>query len=107
MASAGRANQLSTYEFTRGWNSSESREDVVEKAVGESEGCRGGTLWRYETALMEFTAVGALLRRDGRADERERAVGVGAEGGDGGDADDDDEGQHHGVLDRGRAVFGL
>ena len=46
-----------------------------------------------------------LSRLDGRADEAERLVGVRAEGGDGGDADHDDQGQHHGVLDRGRAIF--
>src|SRR6202022_2405093 len=33
--------------------------------------------------------------------------GVGAQGRDGGDAHHDDEGEHDGVLDRGRAVFVL
>src|SRR5262245_23333718 len=44
---------------------------------------------------------------DGGADGGEGLVGVGAEGRDGGDADHDDQGQHHGVLDRRRAVLTL
>src|SRR5262245_60314645 len=39
------------------------------------------------------------------ADAGEGLVGIGAEGGDGGDAHHDDQGQHDGVLNRGRAVF--
>jgi len=41
------------------------------------------------------------------ADGTKGLVGVVAEGGDGGDAHHDDQGQHDGVLDRGRAVFAL
>src|SRR5262245_58506665 len=44
---------------------------------------------------------------DGAADLGEGAVGVGAEHRDRGDAHHDDQGQHHGVLDRRRAVFVL
>src|SRR5205085_4677968 len=43
----------------------------------------------------------------GVLDRRERRISVLAEGRDGADADDDDQGQHDGVLDRGRAVFRL
>src|SRR5205085_9847102 len=39
------------------------------------------------------------------ADAGERRLGVVAKRGNRGDADDDDQGQHHGILDRGRAVF--
>src|SRR5262249_19909426 len=44
---------------------------------------------------------------DGGADGGEGLVGVGAEGRDRGNADHDDQGQHHGVLDRRRAVLTL
>src|SRR5689334_7668588 len=47
----------------------------------------------------------SLLDLDRGADEAEGLVGVRAEGRDGGDADHDDEGQHNGVLNRGRAIF--
>src|SRR5713226_3107213 len=49
----------------------------------------------------------AAGRADALADVAEGVVGVGAQGRDGGDAHHDDEGQHDGVLDRGRAVFVL
>lgn len=42
---------------------------------------------------------------DGRADRLESRVGVLAKGGDGREAHHDDERQHHGVFNRGRAIF--
>src|SRR6516225_5043675 len=42
---------------------------------------------------------------DAGADAGERALGVVAQRGDRSDADHDDQGEHHGVLDGGRAVF--
>jgi len=44
---------------------------------------------------------------DFAANVAEGVVGVGAQGRDGRDAHHDDEGQHDGVLDRGRAIFVL
>src|SRR6187551_2784406 len=49
----------------------------------------------------------SLLRLDGGADERERAVRVAAQRRHGGDADDDNQGQHHGIFNGRRAVFRL
>src|SRR5262249_2191956 len=51
----------------------------------------------------------ALARRgrDLGADVLEGVAGVGAQGADRGDAHHDDQGQHHGVLNRRRAVFVL
>jgi hypothetical protein len=39
------------------------------------------------------------------ADEAEGVVGVLAESGNGRNADNDDQGQHHGILDGGGAIF--
>src|SRR5262245_8117323 len=44
---------------------------------------------------------------DDAADGGKGLIGVGAQGRDGRDAHHDDQGQHDGVLDRGRAVFRL
>src|SRR6516164_6034114 len=74
-----------------------------------------GTRWAPRLAKW---AVGGT--RAGRSDARSRAgladlggdvaegvVGVGAQGRDGRDADHDDQGEHDGVLDRGRAALVL
>src|SRR3989442_1771111 len=53
---------------------------------------------------MSASAAGAL---DLVADVGEGVAGVGAQGSDGRDAHHDDQGQHDGMLDRGRAVFVL
>jgi len=50
-----------------------------------------------------YTSAGRATDRS--ADAGEGAHGVGSERGDGSDADHDDEGEHHRVLDRGRAIF--
>jgi hypothetical protein len=50
------------------------------------------------------TLLGVL---DGVADQLEFALGTLAEAGNGRDADHDDQGQHHRVLDGGRAIFAL
>src|SRR5262249_18705134 len=69
--------------------------------------CAAGTLsggrrrWRRPAVLL--SAGGG----DSGADSGERGVGGLAEDGDGADAHDDDQGEHDGVLDRGRAVFRL
>src|SRR5207248_978786 len=71
-------------------------------------GCRGspqpsaipGPAFRLGTGSARRAA-------DLAADVAEGVVGVGAQGGDGGDAHHDDQGQHDGVLDRGRAILSL
>src|SRR2546421_11025031 len=55
--------------------------------------------------VVVFSGGGSAA--DGGPDGGERRVGVLAEGRDGADAHDDDQGEHDGVLDRGRAVFRL
>src|SRR5215471_19946980 len=67
-----------------------------------------GVALRCRYVRITLTEVGT--RSTGRgiddvADVVKCVASVGAEGADGADADDDDQGQHHGVLDRGGAVF--
>src|SRR5437762_2212585 len=57
------------------------------------------------SVVVVFSGGGSAA--DGGPDGGEGGVGVLAEGRDGADADDDDQGEHDGVLDRGRAVFRL
>src|SRR5262245_65676944 len=77
-------------------------------AVGEKAACktnaapRGLTWGPHSLGTVE----GWLAPRRGiEGDVPERLIGVAAEGGDGGDAHHNDQGQHHRVLDGGRAVF--
>src|SRR5437660_1372987 len=60
---------------------------------------------RFGPLLTSLGSAAGLA--DLGADVAEGVVGVGAERRDRRDAHDDDQGQHDGVLDRGRAVFVL
>jgi hypothetical protein len=79
--------------------------------------CRRATSWGFALAVFVVTTFvrsacrqARLRAGDGRADRLadrvKRLVSVGAQNLNRGQADHDDQGQHHGVLDRRRAILG-
>src|SRR5262249_17813517 len=86
------------------------RQSDREKArASRSQNDRGAVLRPARRRGPAAICGGASARGRGDlvADVLERVAGVGAEGADRRDAHHDDQGQHDGVLDRGRAVFVL
>src|SRR6185312_9885518 len=91
------------------------RAEPIGPARGTSPGRSGGAAASsrritHRAILAATTADSSALaggrgRLDGRTDEAERRVRVAAQGRDGSDANHHDQGQHHGVLDRRRAIF--